>query len=172
MTWRLKNSGVEMNPNLTGFMDALSLLVPFDLVVTSGFRTPKAQAAAMFTKIDLGEDLTKLYKNQSFANAVTEAYPNKDAAAAVIAEYAAAGGGSTHLRGVGIDLRTRDFTTSQRNELKAAVESMGNFALYEPTPPHMHIELKKNYGQKMNWPILAALVAGVFLWMKKPTLAT
>ena len=172
MAWRLKNSGVEMNPNLTGFMDALSLLVPFDLVVTSGFRTPSAQATAMFTKIELGEDLTKLYRNQSFANAVTEAYPSHGTAAAVIAEYAAAGGGSTHLRGVGIDLRTRDFTTTQRNELKAAIESMGDFALYEPTPPHMHIELKKNYGQKVNWSILAALVAGVFLWMRKPTQGT
>ena len=161
-----------MTPNLTGFMDALSLLVPFDLVVTSGFRTPEAQATAMFTKIDLGEDLTKLYRNQSFANAVTEAYPSHGTAAAVIAEYASAGGGSTHLRGVGIDLRTRDFTITQRNELKTAVESMGNYALYEPTPPHLHIELKKNYGQRMNWSILAALVAGVFLWMRKPTLAT
>ena len=172
MTWRLKNSGVKMTPNLTSFMDALSLLVPFDLVVTSGFRTPEAQATAMFTKIDLGEDLTKLYRNQSFANAVTEAYPSHGTAAAVIAEFAASGGGSTHLRGIGIDLRTRDFTISQRNELKTAVESMGDFALYEPTPPHLHIELKKNYGQKMNWPILAALVAGVFLWMRKPTRGT
>ncbi len=169
MSWRLKNSGVQMNPNLTGFMDALSLLVPFDLVVTSGFRTPEAQAAAMFTKIDLGEDLTQLYRNKDFARQVTEAYPNKAAAAAVIERYAAAGGGSTHLRGLGIDLRTRDFTTAQRNELKEAVESMGNYALYEPEPPHMHIELKKNYSQQKIIPLAAVLIAGVLLWHRTKT---
>jgi len=167
MSWRLKNSGVQMNPNLTGFMDALAPLVPFDLVVTSGFRTPEAQAAAMFKKIELGEDLTQLYKNKDFARQVTEAYPNKAAGAAVIERYAAAGGGSTHLRGSGIDLRTRDLTTLQRNELKAAVESLGDYALYEPQPPHIHIELKKNYGKTNKIPLAAAIVAGVLLWTTK-----
>lgn len=174
MAWRIKNSGVEMNPNLIGFMDALAPLVPFDLVVTSGFRTPMAQAAAMFTKIDLGEDLTQLYRNKDFARQVTNAYPNKAAAAAVIERYAAAGGGSTHLRGLGIDLRTRDFTTVQRNQLKATIEKMGNYALYEAEPPHMHIELKKTYGKSNNLPLeksnnlplAAAVVAGVLLWQK------
>lgn len=164
MAWTLKNNGVIMNGQLIAFMDELAARLPFDVVVTSGVRTPAAQAAAMFTKIELGEDLTKLYKNRQFALDVTAAHPDAAAAAEIIQRYAAAGGGSTHLRGVGIDLRTRDLTTAQRNQLQQAVEDMGSYALYEPTPPHMHIELKKNYTSSSRLPLVAALLIGAILW--------
>mgnify|MGYP000353676649 CR=1 FL=1 len=158
-----------MNPNLTGFMDALSLLVPFDLVVTSGIRSARGQASAMFTKIELGEILTNTYRDQVFARAVMAAYPNLELATVAVEEMAARGG-SRHLIGRGLDIRTRGLSTKQRNELKAAIEGMGEYALYETTPPHMHISLnsKKNYGP-INWTVLAAVTVGVYLWMRKPT---
>jgi len=139
-------------------MDALGRKVPFDLVVTSGVRTPERQAAAMFTKIELGEDLTKLYKNRQFAEDVTAAYPDLEQAAEIVQVYAAAGGGSTHLRGKGIDLRTRNLTAAQRAELIQAVEALGQYALYEPTPPHLHIELKKNLTSRSTLPALVAIL--------------
>ena len=170
MGWSLKSDNIKMNANLNGFMDALSKLVPFDLIVTSGIRSARGQASAMFTKIELGEILTNTYRDQVFARAVMAAYPDLDLATVAVEEYAARGG-SSHLIGRGVDLRTSNLSITQRNELKTAIEGMGEYALYENTPPHMHVELnsKKNYGpMMMKWPILAAIAAGVYLW-KKPT---
>ncbi len=168
MAWSLKSNNIKMNANLNAFMDALSKLVPFDLLVTSGIRSARGQAMAMFTKIELGEILTDTYRDQVFARAVMAAYPDVDLATVAVEEMAARGG-SRHLIGRGVDLRTSNLSTAQRNKLKAAIESMGEYALYETTPPHMHISLnsKKNYGP-MKWLILAAIVTGGYLWTKKP----
>ena len=62
-------------------------------------------------------------------------------------QYAKSGRGSDHLTGNAVDIRTRDLTEDQKNTLVAVVQEMGNFALLEATPPHLHITLKKNYQQ-------------------------
>ena len=84
MAWALKSDSIKMNANLNAFMDALSKLVPFDLLVTSGIRSARGQASAMFTKIELGEILTDTYRDQVFARAVMAAYPNLDLATVAV----------------------------------------------------------------------------------------
>jgi hypothetical protein len=136
---------VVLNGELEAFLDVLSNMIPFDIVVTSGIRTPEKQAAAMFQKIDLGDDLLAIYKDDTFAQAIINAHPNLQQATEIVERYAAAGGGSSHLRGQGVDLRTRDKTPEQIEQMKRAVEALGEFALVETTPPHLHITIKKKY---------------------------
>ncbi len=60
MGWSLKNSGVVLNDELINYLNIFASKLPFDIVVTSGVRTPERQAKAMFYKIEQGEDITKL----------------------------------------------------------------------------------------------------------------
>lgn len=136
-----------MSENQRGFLDEFAKRLPFNIVVTSGTRTPEAQARAMFQKIELGDDLLKIYKDNTFAQSIIDAYPNIEQATEIVEQYAKSGRGSDHLTGNAVDIRTRDLTEDQKNTLVAVVQEMGNFALLEATPPHLHITLKKNYQQ-------------------------
>ena len=40
MAWTVKNSGVVLTPRLRNYLDQLANRLPFDIVVTSGVRTP------------------------------------------------------------------------------------------------------------------------------------
>ena len=164
-------SSVVLNPELVFFLENLVRRIPFDIVVTSGIRTPKKQALAMFKKIELGDDLIKIYRDDTFAQSIIDAYPDIDAATEIVERYAAAGGGSSHLRGEGLDLRTRDKTPEQIEIMKKAVEDMGEFALVETKPPHLHITIKKKYGppNRMSPKIITGLVLlglGWAIWKK------
>jgi hypothetical protein len=163
MGWTPLDS-VVLNPTLIAYLDTLAARLPFDVVVTSGIRTPLRQARAMFEKIRLGDDLLAIYKDDTFAQRIIDAYPDEDAAAAIVEEYAAAGGGSTHLRGLGVDLRTRDKTPEQIETMVQTVESMGDFALVETKPPHLHISLKKNYTRPNPLRLGILAILGVILW--------
>ena len=166
MAWTPLNS-VVLNPALVSYIDELATRVPFDFVITSGIRTPKRQAAAMFEKIRLGDDLIAIYKDDTFAQKIIDAYPDLDAATSIVEEYAAAGGGSTHLRGLGIDIRTRDLTGPQKQALVDAVEAMGDFALLETTPPHLHISIKKNIYETRGATsyLIPVIILGAIAWM-------
>ena len=56
MAWTKKNDGVVLTPKLTNYLNQLSDKLSFDIVVTSGYRTPAKQVDAMFYKIQLGDD--------------------------------------------------------------------------------------------------------------------
>jgi len=129
--------------------------------VTSGIRTARQQALAMFKKVELGEDLTVTYRDDDFARDMMAAYPDIQQGESIVQDYFRRGGGSSHQRNMGLDLRTYDKTQSQIQTMIDTVESMGDFALLEPTPPHLHITLKKNYQTGKGARLLAlALILG------------
>jgi len=163
MTWTALSS-VELDSNLRAYLDDLASRLPFDIVVTSGIRSPLAQTRAMFEKIRLGDDLIAIYKDDTFAQKIIDSYPNESQGVAIVEEYARGGGGSTHLRGLGVDLRTRDKTPEQVQLMKETVESMGDFALIESKPPHLHISLKKNYKQSglLKVGLIAILIGAIW----------
>jgi len=165
MAWSKKNNSVLLDDNLKTYLDVLSEKLPFDIMVTSGIRTAREQALAMFKKVELGEDLTVTYRDDDFARDMMEAYPDIQKGEQIVKDYFARGGGSSHQRNKGIDLRTRDKTQSQIQQMIQVVESMGDFALLEPTPPHLHITLKKNYqkGNGTRFLILAMILGAA--WM-------
>ena len=128
-------SNVVMTPYLERSAGKLAAELPFDIVVTSGLRTARAQAQAMFTKIELGDDLIAVYADDSFAEGVIEAYPDIDRATQFVQGYANRGGGSSHLRGLGLDIRTRDVGQSRINEMiEATAVSYTHLTLPTTTP--------------------------------------
>jgi hypothetical protein len=178
MGWTVKNSGVVLNDELRNYLDIFSSQLPFDIVVTSGVRTPRKQIDAMYTKIELGDDILKLYKDKQFAQDVLDAYPDVQKGIKAVNDYIARGGGKTmHLSGRAVDIRTRDLTQNQIDTMIAVVNMMGDRPLYEDTPPHLDISLRKNYKpsgssngngsgtQKKRIPLIVALLIGGILWM-------
>jgi hypothetical protein len=141
--YSLVNQNIKLSYSVRSFLDELVSMLPFDIEITSGTRTPEKQAAAMFKKIELGDDLIAVYADDEFAQKIIDAYPNLSKATSIIKEYAAAGGGSSHLRGLGVDIRSRTLTENQIQQVKQAAESLDAFVLVERTPPHIHITVKK-----------------------------
>ncbi len=165
MGWTLKNSGVVLTDEQTNYLNILSDKLPFDIVVTSGFRTPERQTRAMFYKIEQGEDITKLYQDKTFANSVIDAYPDLDEGAKAVQAYIDRGGGKTmHLSGNAIDLRTRDLTVEQRQIILDTVEDMGDRGMYEPVTPHIDISFRSDYTPKKKSFLIPILIGGL-IWM-------
>lgn len=166
--YSLKSNSIQLSPSVLSFLQSLAERVPFDFVVTSGTRSSLQQVNAMFQKIELGDDLLKVYKDDTFAQSIIDAYPDTAAAVRIVEQYAAAGGGSSHLRGLGVDIRSRDLTAEQIQTIKTESERLGAFVLVERTPPHIHITVKKKTIDKRLTaiPILAALAIGVRIWTK------
>lgn len=164
MGWSKKSDSVLLDSNLEAYLDLLAAKLPFDIIVTSGIRTARQQAAAMFKKVELGEDLTDTYKDKQFARDMQAAYPDIQQGESIVKDYFRRGGGSSHQRNMGIDLRTYDKTDAQIQTMIETVESMGDFALLEPTPPHLHITLKKNYqkGSPTRFLVVALILGAVW----------
>ena len=137
------NTGLVLNEGQVSFVRRLRRALPgVPLHVTSATRTPERQAAALVEKRKLGEDLRKLYRsNPDIADALMRA-PNTTAGmAAVIRHYMNQGRYlSRHMRGDAFDLRSRNLTVAQRNQIIATAQQMGAKAIYETRPPHIHIE--------------------------------
>ncbi|MCB9759130.1 MAG: hypothetical protein H6739_04760 [Alphaproteobacteria bacterium] len=138
--------GVVLNPGLLTFLALYRANVPMEvpIVVTSGVRTPEAQAAVLVKKRRLGDNLYDLYRRGHGPQIVAAllAVPNTVAAMApVLAGFAAQGVFlSRHMRGDALDLRTRGLSSQQLQVLVAVAQALGVKALVERTPPHLHFE--------------------------------
>ena len=163
--YSLVNQNIELSYSVRSFLDELAPMLPFDIEITSGTRTPEKQAAAMFQKIELGDDLIAVYADDEFAQKIIDAYPNLLKATAIVREYAAAGGGSSHLQGLGVDIRSRTLTENEIQQVKLAAESLDAFVLVERTPPHIHVTVKKKSNPVMKiMPLgILAIVGGIWI---------
>jgi hypothetical protein len=150
MSYSLKTNSVVLTKIQKRFLKKLAKKLNFDFVVTSGYRTPHQQTLAMFRKIELGEDLRFLY-NDAFADQITNAYPNQELATEIITEYAKQGGGSSHLRGLAVDIRNSNLTIEQQQEIVDTVAVLGSKAIIETTPPHIHITIQELPVKSVNW---------------------
>lgn len=123
------------------------------LHVTSGTRTARSQAEAMYVKLNGGDSLA-VYANQAAVTEIRTAYRNGTAARrsrdqtisdmeAVITSQIGRGVFiSGHLRAGAVDLRSRDMSQSQQTSLREAVTTVGNvIMIYERTPPHFHLQI-------------------------------
>jgi uncharacterized protein YcbK (DUF882 family) len=142
-----KGSRVVLTPAISAFVADLRANLPSSvpMYLTSGYRDPSDQARAMGEKIRLGESLAKLYPSD-MARDVTAAYPDQSRMAAVIAGYAARGKGSRHLAGLAVDLRSRNLTSAQIQQVLSTAQRLGaTQAIYETTPAHIHIGIPDGY---------------------------
>ena len=171
MSWTVKNSGVVLTAKQRNYLDALAGRLPFDIVVTSGFRTPEQQTDAMFYKIEQGDDLLALYLDDAFAQSVIDAYPDRAAGAAAVQAYIDRGGGKTmHLSGNAVDIQTRDKSQAEINTILETVRAMGDRALYEAIPPHIDISIRGDYGGSDAVPskkksLLTLAILGGLVWI-------
>lgn len=141
-TWRAAGSAVVISDELAGALDELAAAVGGELVVTSGYRSPGAQARAMIAKIEQGgPDELRIYGDRA-AVAILLALPLEEAAwTAQIAEWAAAGRYlSRHQTGRALDLRTRDVDAGRVRLIEATARALGWSTLLEAVPPHLHLQ--------------------------------
>lgn len=141
-----------------GMADEYYRLTRYRLVVVSGTRDAKSQAAAMYDKLTLGDDIMKLYKNQQAASAIKNAYDLgqsggkpadeiKLSIEKVIADQVQRGVFiSAHLQAGAIDVRTRDLPQDVKDALWDQVimsTSSLDEGMEETKPPHYHLQLAK-----------------------------
>lgn len=138
--------GVAYTLPMFGFLAALraSTSASTPIVVTSGKRTAERQAKALLKKLQLKDDLTKIYKRgrgPEIVAAIMAAPRTVAAITAVLLSFMAQGVYmSRHMRGDALDLRSRGLSAAQVAEIKAAAEALGARVLVESTPAHIHIE--------------------------------
>jgi len=125
-----------------------------DVVVTSGTRTPEAQAEAMRTKLALGDNVEGLYRNKKAVDQVLHAYraarhegkddeETTDAMAGTIQQEMSQGVYiSNHLHDNAVDLRISDLNGWQKRVLKESAESVPGVTVHqESIPPHYHLDV-------------------------------
>ena len=121
--------------------------------VTSGTRSPREQARAMYAKLVRGQRLTQLYRDYEAAAAIQQAYRSHRqrgasrcvAAMAEVIERQVSRGCfiSRHLVASAADVRSRDMTRRQRRIFRQVVREVGGVSLLqEGTPPHWHLQLE------------------------------
>ncbi|HEX5706221.1 MAG TPA: LysM peptidoglycan-binding domain-containing protein [Pyrinomonadaceae bacterium] len=121
-----------------------------EFTVTSGTRTPRAQARAMYNKLANGDDLSE-YTNRTAVAEIRVAYDESRRAGrtadqtiaameSVIAAQVARGTFiSRHLRGNGADISLRGLD-QPAFRASVAASNTGSTLLYEGTPPHFHLQ--------------------------------
>lgn len=166
MGWSKVSDKVRLNDALIGLLDELADKVSFDFEVTSGVRSARAQADAMFTKIELGDTTLSDYRNRDYAQAIIDAHPDLDLATERIIDFADNGVGSVHLSGKALDFRIYTLSEAQKQELLQAIKELGGRAIVEEIPPHIHASFPDlELGKKNTGLIVAAIAIGAALWI-------
>lgn len=122
------------------------------LHVTSGTRSPRQQAEAMYDKLRLGVRLTRLYRDYEAASEITQAYRSHrragrsrciGAIARVIRGQVRRGRFiSRHLHASAVDIRSRNMNRRQRRIFREIVREAGDIELLEEgRPPHWHLQM-------------------------------
>jgi hypothetical protein len=149
--------GVRLGPEMAVLLERISSefhrQTGRGIVVTSGTRSPREQAEAMYDKIRLGQRLTRLYADADAATEIQTAYRRSQrsgrapciAAMARVIEAQMARGLfiSRHLHASAVDIRSRDMNRRQRRAFVSVVERFPEIELIqEGVPPHFHLELE------------------------------
>lgn len=141
-SWTVKSSSVVITDDARTFLDALAARLSFPIVVTSGQRTAAQQASAMLAKLAKGDtlqDLLDLYADDSQVKALYALGTDATAWAATIQAYVDRGRPiSDHLKAKAVDIRTRDLSSTQLDELQRAAQALGAETVLESD--HLHLE--------------------------------
>lgn len=162
-----------LKENIKDLADSLS----FDIVITSGSRTPQKQASAMQVKYNQAgggaagiAELVRTYRDDTFARKVGAAFQenNFQKAVDIIDQYFSEGKGSMHGQDLAFDIRTTggssgQLSESQITELAEMVAFFSWQGLREFTPPHFHVSLPKKKSTITAWVWLVPI--GFALWI-------
>lgn len=145
----------ELELEVSRLADEFFSLARQSLTVTSGPRTPEAQAAAMYLKLVMGAPLRRLYRKLEAAQDIKKAYDQARAARKRRSEIVAAMARvirdqmqtgvfvSPHLQGGAVDIRSRNMRPGTKTALQRAVAKFAHLRLIreEKVPPHFHLEI-------------------------------
>jgi hypothetical protein len=140
-----ENPGVVQTEATTAFLKRLVARTTVPVHVTSGARTPRAQAKAMIAKyLDPKGGLTELlelYPDDVVSRlmavpATVDAWTEQIEAIRSTGAYFT--GGHMGERGA-LDLRTNGLTSDQVAQLVSDCEAEGGSTLLEDAPPHLHV---------------------------------
>ncbi len=176
MTWTVKNSGVQLSDNSKAYLNELAKILPFNITITDGFRTPIQQAVQMAeTRQEQifdgsGQNLDDVYKDKEQARAIQAKWPDTQAMSVVIKSYIAQGKYiSRHLLDDAFDVRTiggteNQLDTNQIRELVTTLKEIGLKVVEERD--HVHVEVLKTFdpSQKKSNLLLIAIGIGLVLW--------
>jgi len=121
------------------------------IVVTSGARTAKSQAHAMYGKLTGGDKLA-IYKNQAAALQIKKIYDEAveskktknetifDIEKVIKEQIKKQVYISKHLKENAVDIRSRDMSTDENNKFKMAEKGFTTRVILETTPPHFHVQ--------------------------------
>lgn len=144
--------GVVLEPAEKTFVTSVAADFGRPLVVTSGYRGPDKQAAAMYVKFKVGGSY-HMYRQVAAAKAIHDAYEGgikagKDRAtiiknmAKVMVEQERKGIYiSRHMRATAVDFRTFDLSMLERRQLEDICKKHGaKVILAEGHPVHLHVQ--------------------------------
>lgn len=159
-----------MDANLHAAAGNIADLLDFNITITSGVRSAEEQARAMFTKIELGDDLIAVYADDSFAQGVMDAHPNLDQATTFVQSYFNLGKGSNHGRGDALDIRTTGgdsnrLSSSEILALIQATKDLGYTPYQEYSPPHLHVKVGSDNVKKNNLLFMAMVLGGLWIFL-------
>lgn len=124
------------------------------IVITSGTRSSRDQAEAMYDKLRLGQRLTSLYRDYDAASEIQDAYRahRRRGRGACVAAMARVIDGqvrrglyiSRHLHASAADVRSRDMSRRERRVFEEVVRGIPEVELLaEGVPPHFHLQLDR-----------------------------
>lgn len=144
--------GVVLEPAERTFVASVATDFGKPLVVTSGYRGPDKQAAAMYVKFKVGGSY-HIYRQVAAAKAIHDAYENginagKDRAtivrsmAQIMVDQERKGIYiSRHMRATAVDFRTFDLSIVERRQLEDICRKHGaKVILAEGHPVHLHVQ--------------------------------
>lgn len=122
-------------------------------VVTSGTRDPDTQAHLIYVKLQVGEDLLKLYKDRVAVLELKRIYDTGRAerrsrgqivgqlAAAIRAQIKRGIFISAHLKAGAADVRSSTMSEAEKRVFVEIARDAGLAVMLEATPPHFHLQL-------------------------------
>ncbi len=145
--------GPEMARTMDRIADEFHRRTGQRLHVTSGTRSPREQADAMFEKLARGQRLTSLYRDFEAASEIQEAYrrhrrSGRRAAVRAMAGVIRAQMGrgcfiSRHLTANAVDVRSRNLSRRDQQVFRDVVNAVGGVELLqEGVPPHFHLQMR------------------------------
>jgi hypothetical protein len=142
---------IDVKHKVKKIADKYYLSTGKDIVITSGTRTSLSQAEALYGKLEGGDKLT-VYKDQSAAKEVKKVYEDailakksrnqiiEDIKTVIDKQIRGHKYLSQHLKQGAVDIRSRDMTITEKNDLKKAATGVAAVVILETIPPHFHLQ--------------------------------
>ena len=140
--------GRGTNLLITTFLNALSSMVPFKLLINSTFRTQKRQGELVTGKIfedpvgwsgisPYGKSSQKLFKKHYF-----DCKKKRPCVEAKQIAYWQSKKPKGHGLGLSVDINSiTSLTAGQVKQVLCAADKLGTSAIFETTPPHIHVTI-------------------------------